>query len=155
MIHIGPHVSSQGSVSFAPLRAKELGATGFALFTKNQRQWRSPELKEEDISAFKKNIVDLGYSPKYIRPHAGYLINPASPDKDMADIEKFTEAYHKISSKYKEDNVIPEDKYNIIYEEMKNFAEENKIKLSKIKVEENHIYVLFGSGINYIYEFSY
>ena len=61
MIHIGPHVSSQGSVSFAPLRANELGATGFALFTKNQRQWRSPELKEEDISAFKKNIVDLGY----------------------------------------------------------------------------------------------
>ena len=53
--------------------------------TKNQRQWRSPELKEEDISAFKKNIVDLGYSPKYILPHAGYLINPASPDKDMAD----------------------------------------------------------------------
>lgn len=85
MIHIGPHVSSQGSVSFAPLRANELGATGFALFTKNQRQWRSPELKEEDISAFKKNIVDLGYSPKYILPHAGYLINPASPDKDMAD----------------------------------------------------------------------
>lgn len=76
-------------------------------------------------------------------------------DKDIADIEKFTEAYHKISSKYKEDNVIPEDKYNIIYEEMKNFAEENKIKLSKIKVEEDHMYVLFGSGINYIYEFGY
>ena len=85
MIHIGPHVSSQGSVSFAPLRAKELGATGFALFTKNQRQWRSPELKEEDISAFKKNILDSGYSPKYILPHAGYLINPASPNEEMAD----------------------------------------------------------------------
>ena len=85
MIHIGPHVSSQGSVSFAPLRAKELGATGFALFTKNQRQWRSPELKEEDISAFKKNILDSGYSPKSILPHAGYLINPASPNEEMAD----------------------------------------------------------------------
>lgn len=76
-------------------------------------------------------------------------------DKDIADIEKFTEAYRKISSKYKEDNIIPEDKYNTIYEEMKNFAEENKIKLSKIKVEEDHMYVLFGSGINYVYEFSY
>ena len=85
MIHIGPHVSSQGSVSFAPLIAKELGATGFALFTKNQRQWRSPELKEEDISAFKKNILDSGYSPKSILPHAGYLINPASPNEEMAD----------------------------------------------------------------------
>ena len=85
MIHIGPHVSSQGSIAFAPLRAKELGATGFALFTKNQRQWRSPELKEEDISAFKKNITELGYSPSYILPHAGYLINPASPDLELSE----------------------------------------------------------------------
>ena len=85
MIHIGPHVSSQGSVSFAPLRAKELGATGFALFTKNQRQWKSPELKEDDVSDFKKNISDLGYEPRFILPHAGYLINPASPDKEMSE----------------------------------------------------------------------
>ena len=85
MIHIGPHVSSQGSVSLAPVRAKELGATGFALFTKNQRQWKSPELKEEDIAAFKKNSADFSYSPSFILPHAGYLINPASPDKEMSD----------------------------------------------------------------------
>ena len=85
MIHIGPHVSSQGSVAFAPLRAKELGATGFALFTKNQRQWKSPELKEEDVLSFKDNLSKLSYSPSFILPHAGYLINPASPDKDISD----------------------------------------------------------------------
>ena len=85
MIHIGPHVSSQGSVSFAPLRAKEFGATGFAFFTKNQRQWRSPELKEEDVSDFKKNLSELGYSPSFVLPHAGYLINPASPDKEISE----------------------------------------------------------------------
>ena len=85
MIHIGPHVSSQGSVSLSPVRAKELGATGFALFTKNQRQWRSPELKSEDISAFKSNLSDLGYSPSSVLPHAGYLINPATPDKDLEE----------------------------------------------------------------------
>ena len=52
MLFIGPHVSISGSVANALDRAKELGATGFAIFTKNQRQWKSPELKEEDIILF-------------------------------------------------------------------------------------------------------
>ena len=53
MLFIGPHVSISGSIAFAVDRARELGATGFAIFTKNQRQWKSPELKEEDIKEFK------------------------------------------------------------------------------------------------------
>ena len=39
MKRIGAHVSASGGVENAPLNAREIGATAFALFTKNQRQW--------------------------------------------------------------------------------------------------------------------
>ncbi|MGN1163634.1 MAG: deoxyribonuclease IV, partial [Candidatus Ornithospirochaeta sp.] len=83
MLYIGPHVSAAQSVALSPLRAKDLGATGFALFTKNQRQWRSTMLKDEDISLFKANMDECGYAPSAVLPHAGYLINPASPDPEL------------------------------------------------------------------------
>ena len=38
--YIGAHVSASGGVENAPLNAREIGATAFALFTKNQRQWK-------------------------------------------------------------------------------------------------------------------
>ena len=41
MKYIGAHVSISGGVENAPLNAHELGATAFALFTKNQRQWHA------------------------------------------------------------------------------------------------------------------
>ena len=83
MLFIGPHVSISLSIALSVDRAKALGATGFAIFTKNQRQWKSPDLKEEDISAFREAMAASGYSSKAILPHAGYLINPASPDQEL------------------------------------------------------------------------
>ena len=38
MKYIGAHVSASGGVANAAIRAAEIGATAFALFTKNQRQ---------------------------------------------------------------------------------------------------------------------
>ena len=83
MLFIGPHVSISLSIALSVDRAKALGATGFAIFTKNQRQWKSPDLKKEDIAAFKYAMSASGYSRKAILPHAGYLINPASPDQEL------------------------------------------------------------------------
>ena len=42
--YIGAHVSASGGVENAPLNAREIGATAFALFTKNQRQWKAAPL---------------------------------------------------------------------------------------------------------------
>ena len=36
MKYIGAHVSASGGVENAPVNAHEIGATAFALFTKNQ-----------------------------------------------------------------------------------------------------------------------
>lgn len=83
MLYTGPHVSISGSVALAVERAHSLGATGFAMFSKNQRMWKSPALKDEEINDFRNNMEKYGYSPRAVLPHAGYLINPATPDEEL------------------------------------------------------------------------
>ena len=83
MLYIGPHVSISESIALAVERAHALGATGFALFSKNQRMWKSAPLKESEILAFRENMMKYGYKIKGILSHAGYLINPASPDVEL------------------------------------------------------------------------
>ncbi|MBR4135485.1 MAG: deoxyribonuclease IV [Bacteroidales bacterium] len=80
MKYIGPHVSASGGVENAPLNAKAVGATAFALFTKNQRQWVSPPLSSKSIDLFKANCEEAGITPDYILPHDSYLINLGQPD---------------------------------------------------------------------------
>ncbi len=82
MRHIGPHVSATGGVFNAPVNAAAVGATAFALFTKNQRQWVSAPLKESEIALFKEKCAEFGFLPKYILPHDSYLINLGSPDEE-------------------------------------------------------------------------
>ncbi|MBD3754692.1 MAG: deoxyribonuclease IV [Gammaproteobacteria bacterium] len=82
MKYIGAHVSAAGGVENAPLRAHEIGATAFALFTKNQRQWKAAPLTQKSIEQFKANCERLGYGPKQILPHDSYLINLGHPDVD-------------------------------------------------------------------------
>lgn len=82
MKYIGAHVSTQGGVENAPLNAKNINATAFALFTKNQRQWFAPALKPESIEKFKENCAMCGYTPDMILPHDSYLINLGQPDPE-------------------------------------------------------------------------
>ena len=82
MKYIGPHVSASGGVENAPLNAMQVGATAFALFTKNQRQWFSAPLSEKSIEAFKINLEKSGISADYVLPHDSYLINLGSPDAE-------------------------------------------------------------------------
>ena len=63
---VGAHVSIAGGVSKAPENAAEIGAKGFAMFTKNQRQWKVPPLAGDEIKAFKDNCAGYGYLPEYI-----------------------------------------------------------------------------------------
>lgn len=80
MKYIGAHVSAAGGVENAPVRADEIGAKAFALFTKNQRRWEGPPLTKENIEGFKKNCEELGYSMDYVMPHDSYLINLGHPE---------------------------------------------------------------------------
>ena len=82
MKYIGPHVSASGGVEYAPANAHEIGATAFALFTRNQRQWVSKPLSEESITLFKERCREYGYDPRYILPHDSYLINLGHPHEE-------------------------------------------------------------------------
>ena len=82
MKYIGAHVSATGGVENAPLNANEIGAKAFALFTRNQRQWRSAPLKQESIELFKQRCSEYGYESKAILPHDSYLINLGNPDAE-------------------------------------------------------------------------
>lgn len=82
MKFIGAHVSTTGGVENAPVFAHEIGATAFALFTKNQRQWVSKPLTDESISKFKANCEKFGYTADHILPHDSYLINLGHPEAE-------------------------------------------------------------------------
>ena len=92
MKYIGPHVSASGGVEFAPMNAKEVGATAFALFTRNQRQWVSKPLADASIALFKERCAEYGYDARYILPHDSYLINLGHPQAE--GLEKSRAAFY-------------------------------------------------------------
>ena len=75
-------MSAQGGVENAPLNAHAIGATAFALFTKNQRQWVAKPLTPESIAAFRENCEKGGFQAFQILPHDSYLINLGHPEKE-------------------------------------------------------------------------
>ena len=97
MKYICPHVSASGGVENAPLNAMQVGATAFALFTKNQRQWFSTPLSDKSIAAFKENLSKSGISTDYVLPHDSYLINLGSPDAEGLEKSRnsFIEEMHR------------------------------------------------------------
>ena len=91
MKYIGAHVSAAGGVDQAVLRAHEIEATAFALFTKNQRQWRAAPLSKETISAFRHACEKYNYSSGQILPHDSFLINLGHPLEEA--LEKSRNAF--------------------------------------------------------------
>lgn len=91
MKFIGAHVSASGGLHQAVVRAHELGATAFALFTKNQRQWRSAPLTTKVIDQFKSFCNKFSYTSKQILPHDSYLINLGHPG--VTSLEKSRAAF--------------------------------------------------------------
>ena len=83
--YVGAHVSASGGVENAPLNAMKIGAKAFALFTKNQRQWKAKPLSSESIEAFKKNLELSGIEPRHILPHDSYLINLGHPEDEKRE----------------------------------------------------------------------
>ena len=85
MKYFGAHVSAAGGVENAPANARAIGATAFALFTKNPRQWVAPALKAEQLEAFRRACEEGGYTPAQILPHDSYLINLGHPEREALE----------------------------------------------------------------------
>jgi deoxyribonuclease-4 len=97
MKYIGAHVSASGGVDNAVKNALDIGATAFALFTKNQRQWLAPALTDGQIASFKRAMADAGYNAAMVLPHDSYLINLGHPDED--GLEKSRESFFEEMSR--------------------------------------------------------
>lgn len=91
MKYIGAHVSAAGGVENAPLNAHKIGATAFALFTKNQKQWVAPPFSTKSLELFKQRCIEYGFKPVQILPHDSYLINLGHPEKE--GLEKSRQAF--------------------------------------------------------------
>lgn len=88
MKYFGAHVSAEGGVEKTPLRANEIGAKSFALFTRSASRWRSAALKKAQIDTFKAACEEYGYTPDLILPHDSFLINLGSPDAEKLQMSR-------------------------------------------------------------------
>lgn len=79
-VYVGAHVSAAGGVFNAPTNATAIGATAFALFTRNQRRWIAAPYQDAVPTQFSQAMEQAGFDPAQVLPHAGYLINLGSPD---------------------------------------------------------------------------
>jgi len=79
MKYVGAHVSASGGVFNAPINARAIGAKAFALFVKNQRQWKAKDLETKVIDKWFEELEKSGIQTKHILPHDSYLINLGHP----------------------------------------------------------------------------
>jgi len=78
---IGAHMSIAGGVSRALDRGEELGLDTIQIFTKNANQWTGRPISDEEQDRFKRRKEETGIDP--VIAHDSYLINLASPDREM------------------------------------------------------------------------
>jgi deoxyribonuclease IV len=77
-LRIGIHTSTAGSLERAALKAHELGANTFQIFSASPRMWRANNPDPAQVRLFKATREKYDLRPLAI--HASYLINLASAD---------------------------------------------------------------------------
>src|SRR5210317_333720 len=80
---LGAHMSIEGGLHKAFERINLVGGQSLQIFSKNQRQWRVPELSPSEIEKFIERWEQWGKGP--VAVHDSYLINLANPDKKKAN----------------------------------------------------------------------
>jgi deoxyribonuclease-4 len=78
VLRIGIHTSRAGSLENAALKAGELGANTFQIFSSSPRMWRASVPDMSDVRRFRSARERLDLSPLAI--HTNYLVNLAALD---------------------------------------------------------------------------
>ena len=78
---LGAHVSSAGSVTLAPERARAVGATAMQMFTKMANRWAERVCAPDECRAFREALASTAV--RVTVAHDSYLINLASPDPTL------------------------------------------------------------------------
>ena len=80
---LGAHMSIEGGLHKAFERISHVEGQSLQIFSKNQRQWRVPELNPAEIEIFIETWEQWGKGP--VAVHDSYLINLANPDETKAN----------------------------------------------------------------------
>jgi len=86
---LGAHMSISGGVEKSISRGHDLGCETIQIFSKNQRQWKSPNLSDGAAERFRQARQKL--SIKNVAIHDSYLINLAHPDPEQ--LQKSRDAF--------------------------------------------------------------
>ncbi len=81
----GSHLSVAGGLHLALEEAARLKLDSVQIFTKNQRQWSSPPLAQEQVERWRATLREIGWVDPSLRvvSHNSYLANLASPDDEQ------------------------------------------------------------------------
>ena len=82
-MRIGAHVSSDGGLANAIVRAVAIGAECAQFFISPPQAWRSPVHDEADVAAFLAKRAESGVAPLFL--HTIYLLNFASGDEALRE----------------------------------------------------------------------
>ena len=77
---LGAHFSTAGGVSQALVRARDARCNVAQIFTASPRQWEGTAVDDAEVEAFIRLSQER---PILVAAHAGYLLNPASPDPEI------------------------------------------------------------------------
>ena len=77
----GAHVSAAGGISTAIDRAIELRCDAVQVFTQSPRMWKPTAHTDEELQRFR--TLRAASSIRYVACHALYLVNLATPDREM------------------------------------------------------------------------
>ena len=78
---VGAHMSIAGGCDLAVRGASKIGFRTVQLFTKNNNQWKAPELTEAHVELFRRALKETGVESSVA--HNSYLINLASPVEEL------------------------------------------------------------------------
>ena len=77
----GAHVSAAGGISTAIDRALELRCDAVQVFTQSPRMWKPTAHTDEELERFRSRRAESRV--RYVACHALYLVNLATPDREM------------------------------------------------------------------------
>lgn len=80
---LGAHESVAGGLHRAFALAIEDGCEAIQIFTKNSNQWREPDLKREQITAFREARLSSPLRGSPVLAHDSYLINLCATDETL------------------------------------------------------------------------
>src|SRR5215469_18967563 len=86
---IGVHLATTGGVSNTFLRAKEIGANTFQIFSSSPRMWRAPAVDPKQAERLRELRAQHDIGPLVI--HTSYLVNVCSQTEEVR--QKSIEAF--------------------------------------------------------------